>query len=308
MARSLLDYRPAFGRMENLCGSSITLNGYYIQLLGIHLMLCEPGWHADKHSHSFYELHYVEQGSCETTINNISQMVCRRQFYIIQPGAVHTHLSREGHSGFSLRWSIRPASEKLTQLSPLPGTRQELHDLFHDLARIAFIPFTDDNCRFMGKLQRILADSACQSLLQMQLAIFGLLLDLPELTGSRYEIPAPAITDSASKSEITDRCIKYIADNYPEKIRSTRLAASLHLSYGHISRVFNEVMGMSLNEYINLVRLRKAQYYLRSGNDNLREIAAKTGFSHENHLAGLFKSRFGLTPTEYRKSQIRFDE
>lgn len=308
MNDSLRQYSSEFDRLDSLCGSELYINGFRLQLLGIHLMCCRPGWHAGKHNHSFFELHYIDQGSCQTTINEVSRGIQAKNFYLIQPGSVHAHLSREGHTGFSLRWSLQPLPDDCQLMPASYAQKQEIPAYLRCLENIPFVPLPDKNDNLGSRFKTILRQSANKSYFQQQLALLDLLLEIPSAAGDLAHLPQPAMTESSAKNDLVNRCIRYVDVHYPEKINSASLVGELHLSYGHISRIFREVMGMTLNEYINLVRLRKAQYYLRSSKDSLRQIAARTGFRHENYMASMFKERFGLTPTEYRKSHDRFDE
>lgn len=66
---------------------------------------------------------------------------------------------------------------------------------------------------------------------------------------------------------------------------------------------FQTVLGRSIGEEILSVKLTRAKELLRSSSQSLDSIAPQCGFRANNHLRNLFKRRFGMTMSEFRKSQ-----
>ena len=63
--------------------------------------------------------------------------------------------------------------------------------------------------------------------------------------------------------------------------------------------------GMSVNEYINKLRITQALHLLENSDATVSEIADKVGFSYQCHFSTAFKQITGMTPTEYRQSKKR---
>lgn len=82
-------------------------------------------------------------------------------------------------------------------------------------------------------------------------------------------------------------------------------AAYVSLSPSHFSRLFKNVTGSSYTDYVIDVRLQHAQILLGTGKLSISEIAAKVGFANGNYLCTLFKKRYGITPTDYRREIFR---
>lgn len=79
------------------------------------------------------------------------------------------------------------------------------------------------------------------------------------------------------------------------------VAAAVSLSPSHFSRLFKNVTGSSYTEYLTDVRLQHAQIMLATSSLSISHIAAKLGLANGNYLCTLFKKRYGISPTEYRK-------
>lgn len=59
--------------------------------------------------------------------------------------------------------------------------------------------------------------------------------------------------------------------------------------------------GMTFSEYLNNIRLQIAADYLQSGNASISEIAYSSGFGGIPYFNHVFKSKFGISPSQYRK-------
>ena len=58
--------------------------------------------------------------------------------------------------------------------------------------------------------------------------------------------------------------------------------------------------GYTPNEYIRVIRLRKAAEMLRSGDKNVSEVAYAVGFDNPYYFSKCFKDQFGMPPSQYK--------
>ena len=66
-------------------------------------------------------------------------------------------------------------------------------------------------------------------------------------------------------------------------------------------RKLKALLGYNVNDYILNVRLRKAKYLLLADNSKISEVAFKVGFSSQAYFSTVFKSKFAVTPTEFKE-------
>lgn len=93
------------------------------------------------------------------------------------------------------------------------------------------------------------------------------------------------------------------AELYSSSARPTRiadLAAKLSLSEPHFQALYKAQFGVSCYEDILRARLNTARYYLETTALSVKEIAALCGYENPEHFMRQFKSRTGLTPSEFR--------
>lgn len=105
------------------------------------------------------------------------------------------------------------------------------------------------------------------------------------------------------KYERAARLIHYIDENLDEDLSLKKLAGELHYSVSYISRIFREVSGTSLNQYITTKRISVAKLLLADSSLTLDEISRKVGFNSYNHFFRCFRKEEGVSPSEYRRSR-----
>lgn len=97
---------------------------------------------------------------------------------------------------------------------------------------------------------------------------------------------------------------RYIDKKYKEPISVTLLADIAGLSRFHFSRLFKEVTGKTVPEYVNMIRLSKSEYLLRNSSMTISEIAHATGFNDIYYFSRAFKKAKLVAPSEWRRKLI----
>jgi two-component system, response regulator YesN len=84
----------------------------------------------------------------------------------------------------------------------------------------------------------------------------------------------------------------------------TRFADLLHFHPFYLSRLFKQVTGKSLTEYVTGVKAEKAKELLKESNFKINEIAVTLGFETASYFTRFFKKFTGQTPQEYRNALV----
>lgn len=95
--------------------------------------------------------------------------------------------------------------------------------------------------------------------------------------------------------------LKFVENNYMEKISIEDVAKEVSLSQSHFMKYFKNTMGTSFIDYLNEYRLTMASRLLISSDSSVLDIAAEVGFDNLSYFNRSFKKRFQQTPREYRK-------
>ena len=95
----------------------------------------------------------------------------------------------------------------------------------------------------------------------------------------------------------------YIDNNYDTDLNLNLLSHIRFVSKFHLLRLFTKYYGQTPKQYLTDKRIEKSKEYLKKGK-NITETCFAVGFESPSSFSTLFKSRTGLTPTEFQKEQL----
>ncbi|MBQ8332135.1 MAG: helix-turn-helix transcriptional regulator [Clostridia bacterium] len=73
------------------------------------------------------------------------------------------------------------------------------------------------------------------------------------------------------------------------------------MNYYSFSRFFKRVSGRSFNDHLLEVRLNNSQKKLLQSDMPISDVALSCGFEYPSYFIRKFKSKYGMTPKEYRE-------
>ncbi len=149
-------------------------------------------------------------------------------------------------------------------------------------------------------------------------AVEELLLRIERIALERFGLVDPPGTDGREDDNGDEppslakvrRICDFITDNFREGIKSTDIAnfADLHPKYA--MSLFRRSTGMTLNEYVNLLRLSYAQAMLIDDEANVLHVAMESGFGSLSAFNKCFRKISGKSPSDFRRDyrlRHRFD-
>jgi AraC-like DNA-binding protein len=98
---------------------------------------------------------------------------------------------------------------------------------------------------------------------------------------------------------------EYFMGNYRNEVNLDELSALVNMAKGSLCRFFKENSGLTLFEYLNLIKIEFACKMLLSHDLSITEVCYDSGFNNLNHFNKQFKKITGLTPSAYKKSFAR---
>lgn len=97
--------------------------------------------------------------------------------------------------------------------------------------------------------------------------------------------------------------IRIINSNYSNKISLSNLSDACGLNEKYFCKVFKLLTGMTAIEYINKLRINKAEVLISTTDMSLAEISEICGFTELSYFSKKFKELKGHSPTEARKNK-----
>ena len=94
--------------------------------------------------------------------------------------------------------------------------------------------------------------------------------------------------------------LSYINNNYSENIALEFASAQLGFDQSYFCRIFKIATGATFTEYLNFVRVCKAENLLAKGHDSILNISEAVGFSSVSYFNRIFKRYRNCSPRVYR--------
>jgi len=82
-----------------------------------------------------------------------------------------------------------------------------------------------------------------------------------------------------------------------------QVANLMNMSKPTLYRKVKAISNLTINELINITRLKAAVRLLEEADYKIYEVAAMVGYSSQSHLGRNFLKQFGTTPTEYQQAR-----
>lgn len=95
---------------------------------------------------------------------------------------------------------------------------------------------------------------------------------------------------------------EFIQNNFDKDVSLVKLAEQVYLNPAYLSRIYKQITGVNLSDYIFFTRVNKAKKMLKDSNLKVQEIANAIGFDSAAYFIRSFKKSTGMTPQEYRES------
>lgn len=103
--------------------------------------------------------------------------------------------------------------------------------------------------------------------------------------------------------------LDYLNRNYHRSdLKISELAERTGVSEKHFRRLFFDIYKKKPHEFLRDFRLNKAELFILNTSKQISEIAFQCGFSDVYSFSHCFKREFGVSPTDYRKTQAYTDK
>ena len=98
----------------------------------------------------------------------------------------------------------------------------------------------------------------------------------------------------------TKAAIDYVLQNRFCKLTLSDAAQKCFVNKAHLSHIFKQNTGISFTEYVSNLKMQMLRKMVISSSMQLTEIADILGYDDYKYMGRIFKSTYGVTPTEFR--------
>ncbi|SDD38856.1 AraC-type DNA-binding protein [Paenibacillus sp. UNCCL117] len=252
----------------------------------------------DNHFHPYYEIYYMRSGERIYFIKDSSYPIQQGDLVFINKYELHKTLQAGsgGHERVILHFDDRFVHSVCDQQSKL------LLSPFHQDSPVIRLPADDQEVieSHMDRLEAELAEQPIGYELYVRHAAVDLLLLASRFLQKHAPVELAYATPMHKKiSEI----VRFLNVHYAEPIHLHMLSERFFVSPYYLSRMFKEVTGFALTDYLNLTRVREAQRQLRETDLKIIDVAASVGFDNFSHFGKTFKKITRTSARSYRMAE-----
>lgn len=237
----------------------------------------------EKHSHSFFEIHFVFSGKLCYECNGIVTELCEHQALLIPPDTPHKYIkSGKDMIKLSVAFSFIEAGH--------------ISMIFNEY-KIEKLNFSDD---IIENVDFILKQSDKRDIFVPRI-ISGRILEIIYSVCSTLQVKLPEFDDKEYDPRVT-AAKEYIDNNMQRIINCEDVAKECFLSAKQLNRVFKNSTGITVFEYIVASKIKYAKQFLSQNEYSIKEIGFLMGFENECSFVSFFKRHCGMPPGIFRKS------
>lgn len=105
-------------------------------------------------------------------------------------------------------------------------------------------------------------------------------------------------------SHIVNKITQYVYEHYDEQLTLADVSKLFNFNYYYLSSYFSSYNKEGFNEFLNKIRIEKACTFLKQ-DIPISDISSLVGYSDHSYFCKVFKKFTGLTPSKFRKNNIK---
>jgi len=261
----------------------------------------EPQPPFNRHTHEFSELVLILSGEAMHLIDDSRFPIRGGDVFVLRPGDEHEFVDLKDLCLINVLFAPEMLERLYTENEDLPGLRA-LFQLEPALRRSRSFESqlhlgASDSRDIQGLIRRIETEldakqpgygRMCRALFtQIALTLSRSYHDLPPLRARELLRVSHAVHLMETAAE------------HPPPLEE--IAHASNMSLRNFQRVFRQVMGIAPRDYLLRHRIDRAMAMLSHEDWSVTTIALDCGFNDSNYFSRAFKSRTGITPSEFRK-------
>lgn len=254
------------------------------------------------HSHTFFELLYVYDGTCRQKLQHTEFQLQTGDVCIIPPGIEHAIAVND--ESIILNVLIRKDTLHNIFYSFLNTenilSAFFLNNIYAQKANDYIIFHTGSDLEIQRGFLYMLWETVNKRLYCYQMIgntlmlVFGLLIRNYENT---VEMPIFSRKEDVQRFAL----LQFIQEHYAS-VKLEDVARKFHYTPEYTSKLIKETTGMTFTEITQRIRMEKAQDLLNNSNLSVASISEEIGYDSPEYFIRLFKKHTHMTPSAYRKN------
>lgn len=244
-----------------------------------------PGWGIRSHSHNCCQIFYIVSGNCGFVLNGREIPLGPNQVLVALPGEEHS--MQKGHEAvvrmidIKLEIRDRDLARRAAMIERPVEAPEQVSYLFKLIA---------------GEITGVGSDN--REIIQAYLYI--LILKMIPASGSRAGSLIITGIDDSLWPPFSRRIAQYIKENFAAGLDLEAVARHMGYNKNYICGLFKKGTGLTIMDYLKLVRIERACEMIGMSDYTFQQIAAMTGFGSIHNFNKVFKQVMSMTPGAYK--------
>lgn len=265
-------------------------------IVNLHFFEFDNDFTTEGERHPFYELVFVNSGRLYISSEDYSGWLMKDQLVIHRTDTVHSLSCGSEDNPTVIIIGFECESGEIDLFSRLPtqlddAEIKKLAEIVKE-GRNVFLPPYNTPVYDMKIRKNPLFGS--EQVLRVLLEYFLIQL----IRKYRYDENSE---EAAEPPSMIDEIIKYVRDNYLEKITIDELAFLFRTNRATLCKEFKRATGKTLVEYINERKFERAKRKILASDATFTKIAEEMKFESIHYFTRFFKKMSGMTPKEFRR-------
>lgn len=254
---------------------------------------------ASQHEHQHHEIYYLISGERFYFIEDQIYHVHQGDLVFISRGFIHRTSEVTTSTGSHERIVVYFTEEFINKLLPAEKI-STLTACFNHETKVVHLNTFQQNFveSLLAKMITEVSDDKSEADLYKKILLIELLLFSNRLN---FESKKNFLYDLNPVFHTIHKIVRHIRNNHQEHLTLSSLSEQFFISPYYLSRMFKQVTGLTLVEYINNIRIKAAQQLLIQTELPISKIAEKIGYESQTHFGRMFKKITGTTAMKYRK-------
>lgn len=261
-----------------------------------------PGNILPHHWHDEFEFIYLAEGQAEFSLDEETIPVRAGECIFVNSGRIHSGVSKGARTYYL---SVVCSPELLK--SSFDSSRAYFDGILSKDYSVLphFQPGNPDHEEILADLKAVIRELT-EKETAYELALKARLFSLFSIVFRNHlYVAASATKENACRSKKYDSLksiLGYITRNYNRKITLSDIGRSVGLTPQYLCKLFREMTGYHITDYINRYRVEAAGMLLRDTGSSITDIALECGFENISYFNRIFKKQTGSTPSAFRQS------
>lgn len=266
----------------------------------IHMMRVTPR-NDQMHRHIFFELVYIVSGTATHHLEQDTTQLRAGDYFIIDTGSIHCYRDVRNFEIINCLFLPEYIDRALTDCPSLssllynqvlrfglPVNIQTADRIFHDSEGVVG--------QIIRKMEQEYAAKGTGYLELLRCYLTQVLVCAVRASEEAERIRTP--------HRATTAIVEHLRCHYTEPLSLDELSRKLNYTPQYISSLFHKDTGMSLQEFLQRMRVEEACRLIEQGEQQMVRIAQKVGYGDVKHFARVFRRIKGISPREFR-SEIK---